>query len=349
MKCIRPVYINNFQCDGKSCGSRCCKGWRVVVDDDTYTKYDKLINESDRQEIMLQLERMSDEKYLVKMKDNLECPFLDEDYLCKIQKKHGENYLTAICHSYPRVNYRLDYVLEQSLTLTCPIAARLILLPAESMEFEEIEIDEPRGIFDWTDKIQMSPEESVKIQATAISILQDRNLSLNGRLLKLCLLLNDDDNLNIERNFDINEHAKVMIDIFSEMYAAEMSEQKKINLRSVYIKYNDIILTRLMENYSHIFENYLVNEFFMRCYPYAFEGDLWRNCKIFTTGYKAMEFAITLTAISKNGFVTENEFLNMIDAVNEKLDHNKGGMKTILEFANKVNDFKTFSKIMIDY
>ena len=120
MKCIRPGYINNFQCDGKTCGSRCCKGWRVVVDNDTYKKYKSISDEAERQEIISKIEKSDDEKFIVKMKDNLDCSFLDEDYLCKIQKRHGESYLTAICHSYPRVNYRLNDIVEQSLTLTGP-------------------------------------------------------------------------------------------------------------------------------------------------------------------------------------------------------------------------------------
>ena len=61
-----------------------------------------------------------------------------------------------------------------------------------------------------------------------------------------------------------------------------------------------------------------------------------------------MEFAIILTAISKNGFVTVDEFLNMIDAINEKLDHNRGGMKAIRKFAESVGDLQKFSILMFD-
>ena len=49
MNCIRPSYINDFQCDGKVCNSRCCKGWRVVVDDKTYQKYFSIKDEHARE------------------------------------------------------------------------------------------------------------------------------------------------------------------------------------------------------------------------------------------------------------------------------------------------------------
>ena len=349
MKCIRPTYINNFQCDGKTCGSRCCKGWRVVVEDETYKKFCAIEDENERQEILSEFDQSDDKKIFVKLKDNLDCPFLDEDYLCKIQKRHGEEYLTAICHSYPRVIYKLDNILEESMTLTCPIAEKLILLPKMPIEFEEIEIDPPRGIFDRTNKIKLPVEESISIQATATAILQSRNMSFNERLLRLCLLLQDNKFVGkINLDFDADRHAEIMIDIFAEMYDTNMSDEKKLNLKKIYLNYNETILARLMNNYAHIFENYLVNEFFMRCYPFAFDGGLWNNCKIFITSYKAMEFAIILTAISKNGFVSEDEFLTMIDAINEKLDHNRGGMKAICNFAEKINDIEGFINISLN-
>ena len=138
-----------------------------------------------------------------------------------------------------------------------------------------------------------------------------------------------------------------MIDIFCEMYCMEMTEQKKINLQSIYISYKEEIYTKLMENYSHILENYLVNEFFMRCYPFAFKGGLWQNCKIFVISYKAVEFAITLMAISKKGVISDEEFLTMIDAVNEKLDHNRNGMTAIVNLAQSINNFRNFKKLIL--
>ena len=93
MLSIRPNYFNKFQCDGKSCGSRCCKGWRITVDRDTYAKYESINNEYERKDILSKLERIDDKNFSVKMRENWDCPFLDEDYLCKIQKQHGADYL----------------------------------------------------------------------------------------------------------------------------------------------------------------------------------------------------------------------------------------------------------------
>ncbi len=47
---------------------------------------------------------------------------------CSIQKKLGEEYLSIMCAAYPRVMNVVDDVLQRSLDLSCPEAARLVLL-----------------------------------------------------------------------------------------------------------------------------------------------------------------------------------------------------------------------------
>ena len=100
------------------------------------------------------------------------------------------------------------------------------------------------------------------------------------------------------------------------------------------------------ENFSYILENYLVNEFFMRCYPCAFKGDDKTNCKIFVTGFKFLKFALAMTTIANKNLTVE-EFINLICAVNDKLDHSKGGMDAIINFAVNSDD-KIFSALMIE-
>ena len=345
---IRPNYFDQFKCEGKICGSRCCKGWKVAVDDAIYSKYCNIKDIELRQDILTNVENANDHSRYIKFSAD-RCAFLDDDYLCRIQKHCGEDYLTAICHSYPRVSYNLGGILEQSLTLTCPLAARLILLPKTPMEFEEVETELPRQIFDWTNKLTISVDIAVSLQATAISILQNRSIDFNERLLRLCLLLQDNSlNEKINPTFKSDKHMEIMLNIFDEMYNANLTKEKAETLKKIWINYHSVILQRLMDSYSHIFENYLANEFFMRCYPFAFKGGLWKNCKVFITSYKFVEFALVLTAISKNGFVTAEEFLAMIDAINEKLDHSRGGMNAICNFVDDVNDVAEFLQLMID-
>ena len=105
MKCIVPNYIKNFLCDGTLCESRCCHDWQVIVDNETHKKYLSLNDEN----ILKHLTKSKDGNSIVfNMKENGCCPFLGKDFLCKIQKRLGENFLSDICQSYPRVTYKLD-------------------------------------------------------------------------------------------------------------------------------------------------------------------------------------------------------------------------------------------------
>jgi len=67
-----------------------------------------------------------------------DCPFLTGG-LCEIHATLGEEHLSTVCASYPRVASIVDGVLQRSLALSCPEAARLMLLDPAPMEFDEEE------------------------------------------------------------------------------------------------------------------------------------------------------------------------------------------------------------------
>ena len=100
------------------------------------------------------------------------------------------------------------------------------------------------------------------------------------------------------------------------------------------------------KNFSYILENYLVNEFFMRCYPSTFVGDEIFNCKIFIASFNVLKFALIMSAIASKNLTVE-ELINLICAVNDKLDHSKGGMDAIINFAESCDE-KIFSALMIE-
>ena len=304
MKIIQPDYIENFQCDGKICNSRCCRDWQIV-----------------------------DGENILSLDENGNCKNLDTDFLCKLQKNFGEDSLPALCQTYPRVIYQLDEnIFEQSLTLTCPIAAQKILLRNAPIEFVEVSEIKSRFIIDFRKKLSMPAEKFLQVQSTAIKILQDRKFSTDERLKNLCEYLYK--KISARKDFDL--HADNLIEIFSNMYGANLSDQKKIILRRNYLDNRENIL-------SHCdLENYLVNEFFMRCYPSAFIGDDWLNCKIFITGCRILEFSIVLTALADRNF----DLINLICAVNDKLDHSKGGMTAIINFAANISDENFFASMI---
>ena len=338
MKIFRPTYVKDFKCDGRACSSRCCRDWRIFLDDGTREKF-LTLPAADYTEIF----RLVDEDARAfKMKPSGACPFLDENFLCRLQLKHGEEFLPAICQSFPRVTYKIgEEIFSQSMTLTCPVAAILILLRAEPIDFEVVDTLKARQVFDFTARISAA-EKFLDTQRAAIKILQRREFSLNRRLAELCKFFGEDN----FADFDAKNHALTLAEIFGETYDAALTAEKKSQLAAAYLAHRENILPKIRENFSGVLENYLVNEFFMRCYPNAFSGDEKFNCRVFVTTYRAIEFAAVLTTISRTRLTLE-DFLEMLCALNDKLDHSRGGMKAIENFAES-NDAEIFYSEMIE-
>ena len=64
----------------------------------------------------------------IRMDGANQCPMLTADRLCRIQLELGEGYLSTICATYPRIVQEVGGIRETALTLSCPEAARLVLL-----------------------------------------------------------------------------------------------------------------------------------------------------------------------------------------------------------------------------
>lgn len=184
---FQPEYFIKFICDGVNCKSNCCKrGWQISIDKATYEKYSRF----DFQEIIghIKLYRQSD-TYLLVLNEKNACPFLNEKNLCGIQLKYGENFLSTICRNYPRVIFNFGEFFEQSLNLSCPIAAEIILFEREPLRFELFQEENSS----YKPNSLTIPEKFIahlfEIQTAQISILQERTLSIDQRLIVLGFFL----------------------------------------------------------------------------------------------------------------------------------------------------------------
>ena len=143
-KLLQPQYVSQFHCIGPACEDSCCIGWRVQIDKDTYKRYrecsDKELRERMDEKVTRHRTNPSDSNYAkIKLNPNSHCPFIDEDKLCAIQRKLGEEYLSVTCTNYPRTANTINGVTEKSLTMSCPEAARKALLNPSLMTFDEAE------------------------------------------------------------------------------------------------------------------------------------------------------------------------------------------------------------------
>jgi len=142
VKRLQPRSYHAFRCIGADCEDTCCVGWVVNVDKPTYETYqrcdDPELGPRLRELVSINTVNSSDDNYARITLSSPSCPFLAEG-LCSIQKQLGEEYLSVMCSAYPRVMNVVDDVLQRSLDLSCPEAARLVLLGPSPMEFDEEE------------------------------------------------------------------------------------------------------------------------------------------------------------------------------------------------------------------
>jgi lysine-N-methylase len=133
---IRPTFAERFQCIGSACEETCCQTWTVPIDKATYEKYQNMPDVPLRSLIQASVKGPDPSKEAPKphsygkiaMSAANKCPMLSENNLCRVHSECGEEYLSHVCATYPRI---LDYVAnveEKSLSLSCPEAARQVLL-----------------------------------------------------------------------------------------------------------------------------------------------------------------------------------------------------------------------------
>lgn len=130
---IQPDYADRFRCTGPACEDNCCSGWLISVDEPTHRRYDDLPASTLRTLIVASILRdpAADPKApfaTIQMLPSGVCPLLSEQHLCRIQGEYGEPYLCRTCTEFPRNIHTIDGLKETALTLSCPEAARLVLL-----------------------------------------------------------------------------------------------------------------------------------------------------------------------------------------------------------------------------
>ena len=175
-----PYYYKNFACIGSACEDTCCGGWRIGIDERSYSHYLQVPGDFGKR--LRQALDPADRSFVQK---DRACMLLDEQGLCEIYKKLGRDQMCDTCRNYPR--HREDYgdLQEIMLSLSCPEAARIILS------------DPTQGA--WTEKQRKSRIPDPELQKRAgvdeekrscledirqvmACILKDRTTSWNQRL-----------------------------------------------------------------------------------------------------------------------------------------------------------------------
>jgi Fe-S-cluster containining protein len=117
-------FFKQFSCMMGSCPNTCCKGWRVVFDDETYGRYLREPGKNGRL-LRRSIQKIDEEVYF---RASLKrCTFLEKEGTCNLQRTIGTDYMPLVCRVYPRFYQHYGAFAEESLFLSCPRAAELFL------------------------------------------------------------------------------------------------------------------------------------------------------------------------------------------------------------------------------
>ena len=403
--CFQPVYMNEFQCDGSICGSKCCRNWTIDIDGNTYQRYCGIepIEERKRITSHLKLAKRGGAKgFVVKLKKDGSCPFLRKDLFCELQKNYGESFLSTVCATYPRIRNIVGETLEMGLVLSCPIAARLILKSQEPMRFEQVEITESRPMTSTKLNRNRTPllDYLIDLQKGCISLMQNRKLTLDRRLILMGNFLKEVEELAAEGREDeihaltesytsewIMEKAaeltgEISLDVekylccmfgmvetlygkgtdvrtlgdqgyltaLKELYRLSKGQQKTTldDIREIYEGYRPAA-KEIVRQYSYLFENCMVNEFFINAYPLRNRASLTENYFDFLMRYKLMEFLTVALTIVLDNDSKEDILVKGLGYFSERMDHNKPYRDHIFKEILKYDkDMKGFMCTLLD-
>ncbi|MDD3204720.1 MAG: flagellin lysine-N-methylase [Lachnospiraceae bacterium] len=111
---IKPDYYDSFSCIADKCSFTCCQEWKIAVDDETNKKWEKLN--------LSKATAFKEGCRVVQLNKYKKCPFLDDNRLCKLVSRYGDEVLSKTCAVFPRQlhTYETEERKEYSLVSCCP-------------------------------------------------------------------------------------------------------------------------------------------------------------------------------------------------------------------------------------
>ncbi len=173
----KPHYYDKFSCTADQCPDTCCAGWQIVIDENSLGKYSnvsgdfgiRLLNSIDwREGIFEQYEKR--------------CSFLNAENLCDIYKELGADALCDTCRLYPRHIEEFENLREFSLSLSCPVAAKMILECQEPVRFLEEEDEKEECEEDFEDFDFLLFDCLLEVREKLFSIVQNRTIPIEKRM-----------------------------------------------------------------------------------------------------------------------------------------------------------------------
>lgn len=146
VKIRKPDYYDTFVCTADQCPMTCCQEWKIGVDDETNKRWKALQPPTGvhpkRKNLSLYTGRKDGERVIALNREH-QCPFLNEQRLCRLVLEYGDSCLSETCRIFPREIHRFADQNEYFLMPSCPAVIDLLQKygAAPYLEMERQELD----------------------------------------------------------------------------------------------------------------------------------------------------------------------------------------------------------------
>jgi len=190
-------YFQDFHCLASKCTDGCCHSWRINIDRAHYNRIRSVKKSPElarlvEEGIQRDKRSVSPQSYAkMRLREDGTCFFLDENSLCMLQREYGPSILPKVCRIFPRRVRILGNLVEKSCTPSCEeVVNRLWELP-DKLKFicGPAVYGETGGLFDLPPEQPAINRNLLEIQSLCIDILQNREYSLDDRVILLGIAL----------------------------------------------------------------------------------------------------------------------------------------------------------------
>lgn len=325
---IKPDYYDTFTCIADKCSFTCCQEWKITVDDDTYKKWNCLSLTKQDNQYLDQYVKQKDGTRVIALNEHKQCPFLNEQKLCKLVLSFGDEVLSETCVLFPRQIHEFEDRKEYSLVACCP---------------EVVDLMNQQDKICFTKNLNELDEDMLfQIRTMMITMMQDQQFSISKSLMMIFYILLDIhqkgilkgigeykdeatlkelsdaiDNMQFQNLDTFDENNELFLDMAEnyrkqELYTSylEPLAVKAENLSREYDENKMIAQLQKFEkqfsSYEKLFRNYLVVDIFSN--SLMPESDL--ESMVVMTQWIAMEYAVMRHALFLRWFLDEQEELS---------------------------------------
>ncbi len=360
---IQSNVYQDFKCIGGKCEDSCCIGWTVDIDEKTYNflkniKKHDLSNRIKNKIYENEYCYSNDVDYCnVVLNKKRECAFLNSSKLCDLQISFGEEGISNVCNLYPRTLNKINGKYERSLAMSCPEAARKVLLNKSGIEYALTKDKLPHLILETVADTNDNNHKNtavaylIELRAFSVWIVKRSEYTLAERLILLgefqreLEVLIDNNKCNDINSLIEKWKKKVIAKVELKIEEKDIKDSKKLllDIQGMLNIETEVDNERFKEFYrlfdkshkshekiseindfyisnSYIFENYIINDMFRNLYPFSEPGTPLDSYKMLVTRFSLIK--LYLSGISQSlGNITEDNVVDFIQAFSKTVEH----------------------------